>query len=295
MRTAPLPPATRLWGDLLALASLARKLRDGVAGGAPAENSFRRGVAAAKAAGCPMLAEVYAPLIEAIAAGPLTIGQVGQSLDGRVATENGHSRYINGQESLDHLHRLRALADTVVVGASTVEIDDPQLTTRRVAGEHPVRVIIDPRRRLHRRFRVFDGVAPSLSVHNGDGSDAAGDPGGGSPAIMITGRDGMLPPLAILAALHRRGLKTVLIEGGPTTLSAFLDAGIIDRLHIAVAPIVLGSGPVGLRLPPIDHVDKALRMNMTAYPIGGDLLFDCRPLPTQDESAGLHQIASMSA
>lgn len=291
MRTAP-PPATRLWGDILALVSLARALRDGVAGGTPAEDSFHRGLAAVKHAGCPLLAEVYAPLIEAIAAGPLTIGQVGQSLDGRVATENGHSRYINGQESLDHLHRLRALADAVVVGASTVALDDPQLTTRRVAGEHPVRVIVDPRRRLDRRYRVFDGSSPSLTVHQGDAPD---DPGSGPPAIRLAGRDGVLPPLAILAALRRRGLRTVLIEGGPTTLSAFLEASAIDRLHIAIAPIVLGSGPAGLRLPPIDHVGKALRLKFTAYPIGGDLLFDCRPLPARDDSAGLHQVASMSA
>ncbi len=287
MRRASLPPVTRLWGDVLALVSLARQVRDGVAGGAPAEDSFQRGLTAAKAAECPLIAEVYAPLIEAIAAGPLTIGQVGQSLDGRVATENGHSRYINGQESLDHLHRLRALAEAVVVGASTVALDDPQLTTRRVAGEHPVRVIVDPRRRLDRRFRVFDVLAPSLSVHDRDRS--------GAPDIALSGRDGVLPPLAILAALHRRGLKTVLIEGGPTTLSAFLEAGAIDRLHIAIAPIVLGSGPAGLRLPPIDHVGKALRLKFTAYPIGDDLLFDCRPLPAQDESADRHQIASMSA
>ena len=80
----------------------------------------------------PLARRVYAPLIARIAAGPLTIAQVGQSLDGRIATESGHSHYINGEGGLDHLHRLRALADAVVVGARTVILDNPRLTTRRV-------------------------------------------------------------------------------------------------------------------------------------------------------------------
>src|SRR5207253_8868900 len=80
--------------------------------------------------------------------GLVAVGQLGQSLDGRVATETGHSHYINGPAGLNHLHRLRALVDAVVVGIGTALADDPQLTVRRVAGPQPARVVIDPRGRL---------------------------------------------------------------------------------------------------------------------------------------------------
>src|SRR3984893_13568845 len=90
----------------------------------------------------------------------LVVGQVGQSLDGRAATSTGHSHYINGSEGLDHLHRLRAIVDAVVVGIGTALADDPLLTVRRVAGPHPARVIIDPNGRLPATARALhaDGV-----------------------------------------------------------------------------------------------------------------------------------------
>ena len=91
----------------------------------------------------------------------VTIGQLGQSLDGRIATLSGHSHYISGSEGLAHLHRLRAVVDAVVVGANTVRLDDPQLTVRHVDGPNPVRVVIDPRRTLPATARAFaaDGIS----------------------------------------------------------------------------------------------------------------------------------------
>src|SRR5215813_14962212 len=90
----------------------------------------------------------------------LVVGQIGQSLDGRAATSTGHSHYINGAEGLDHLHRLRALMDAVVIGVGTALTDDPLLTVRRVAGPHPARIVIDPKGRLPAAARAFrdDGV-----------------------------------------------------------------------------------------------------------------------------------------
>ena len=90
----------------------------------------------------------------------LVFGQIGQSLDGKVATNSGHSHYINGRSGLEHLHRLRAIADAVVIGVGTALADDPQLTVRRVSGPHPARVVIDPRGRISASARMFaaDGV-----------------------------------------------------------------------------------------------------------------------------------------
>ena len=79
-----------------------------------------------------------------------------------------------------------------------------------------------------------------------------------------------------MAALAERGFKRLLIEGGAKTLSAFLAAGALDRLHLCVAPLVIGAGPIGLDLPPIDRLDEALRPEVSIYRLGADVLFDCR-------------------
>ena len=100
----------------------------------------------------------------------LVIGQLGQSLDGRIATESGASHFVTGPEDIARLHRLRALVDAVVVGASTVASDDPQLTVRKVEGENPLRVVLDPDARLDPGRRVFtDGIAPTLVVRRASG------------------------------------------------------------------------------------------------------------------------------
>ncbi|HEX2632910.1 MAG TPA: RibD family protein, partial [Bradyrhizobium sp.] len=97
------------------------------------------------------------------------VGQIGQSLDGRIATESGHSKYINGPAGLVHLHRLRALVDAVIVGVGTAIADDPQLTVRQVSGPQPARVVIDPKGRLCASARVFadDGVRRLLVTSEG--------------------------------------------------------------------------------------------------------------------------------
>src|SRR5688572_28150657 len=99
--------------------------------------------------------EIFGPLRSGKADGLVVIGQIGQSLDGRIATPTGHSHYINGPAGIAHLHRLRALVDAVVVGVGTALADDPQLTVRRVSGPQPVRVVVDPRGRLPGTARLL--------------------------------------------------------------------------------------------------------------------------------------------
>src|SRR5215208_2210082 len=112
--------------------------------------------------GCipPPWHELYGPLQEGAVDDLLVIAQIGQSLDGRVATSSGHSHYINGPDGLVHLHRLRALVDAVVVGVGTAIADDPQLTVRRVTGPQPARVVIDAGGRLPSGAKLLanDGV-----------------------------------------------------------------------------------------------------------------------------------------
>ena len=99
--------------------------------------------------------DIFGPLRNGVVDDLVVVGQIGQSLDGRIATESGHSKYINGPAGLAHLHRLRALVDGIVIGVGTAIADDPQLTVRRVSGAHPARVVIDPKGRLGREAKVF--------------------------------------------------------------------------------------------------------------------------------------------
>lgn len=216
---------------------------------------------------------MFGPLRIPAADGMTVIAQTGQSLDGRIATATGHSKYINGHDGLDHLHRLRALVDAVVVGVGTAVADDPQLTVRRVSGPNPARVVLDPQGRLPAAARLLtDDGARRLVI--GCAHALRGLPPG-VEFVPVDARDGRLAPCDILAELMARGFKRVLIEGGADTISRFAQAGCLDRLHIVVAPIVLGAGPAGLSFTGIDRVDQALRAPMRVTQLGDEVLLDC--------------------
>jgi riboflavin-specific deaminase-like protein len=203
----------------------------------------------------------------------LVVGQIGQSLDGRVATETGHSHYINGPAGLAHLHRLRALVDAVVIGVGTALADDPRLTVRRVSGPQPARVVIDPGGRLPGGARVFadDGVRRIVIA----GAGACPPLPSGIEVVSVAKDHGMIAPAEILRALAQCGFRRLLIEGGANTLSRFLAAGCLDRLHVVVAPIILGSGRASFVLPPIERADQALRAPVHVHRLDDEVLFDC--------------------
>jgi diaminohydroxyphosphoribosylaminopyrimidine deaminase/5-amino-6-(5-phosphoribosylamino)uracil reductase len=221
----------------------------------------------------PPWGELFEPLRAGVVDELVVIGQIGQSLDGRIATASGHSKYINGPASLQHLHRLRSLVDAVVIGVGTARADDPQLTVRRVAGPNPARVVLDPNGRLAAGAKVFadDGGRRLLVTAEGTQSALPSD----VEILALPAAGGSISPNTILAALAERGLRRVLIEGGADTVSRFLAAGCLDRLHVMVAPIIIGSGRPSFILPPVERADQALRAAVRSYRLDDDVLFDC--------------------
>jgi riboflavin-specific deaminase-like protein len=227
---------------------------------------------------CGPLAEVqasedpYAPIIDAPPGQPFVIAQLGQSLDGRIATLTGESRWINGTAALDHLHRLRSLTDAVAVGVGTVMLDDPMLTVRRVHGQNPARVVIDPSCRMPSDVRCLaeDGTRCIIVTAKDHKSKA------GVEVVTLPHTDGRIACTEIVQALFSRGLKRILVEGGASTISAFIEAGAVDRLHVLVAPLILGSGKPGLVFSSPASLACALRPKTRSYQLaGGDVLFDC--------------------
>jgi riboflavin-specific deaminase-like protein len=222
------------------------------------------------------LLQLYLPICAATSVRPIAVGHLGQSLDGFIATHAGDSQFVTGEDNIVHLHRMRALCDAVVVGAGTVAADDPRLTVRHVAGPNPLRVIFDPGRRLSPTFRVFtDDAVPTLYLC-ARSLIAPGEQRAGAAAIVGLGSDvpaeGVVETLALLRA---RGCARVFVEGGGVTVSAFLEANALDRLQIAIAPVLIGDGRPAIRLPPHARLRDCLRPRYRVFRMGGDVLFDC--------------------
>jgi diaminohydroxyphosphoribosylaminopyrimidine deaminase/5-amino-6-(5-phosphoribosylamino)uracil reductase len=225
----------------------------------------------ADAGACPL----YGPLLEPSPTGDgcFVLGRIAQSLDGRIATASGASRWISGDADLEHTHRLRALFDAIVVGAGTVRADDPQLTTRRVPGPSPVRVIVDTNRRLDARYKIFTDDGPPTLLCTA--ADCEGPDYLGNAQVVRLPRAGEgVDPATVLTALAARGLRRVFIEGGGITVSRFLVSGMLDRLHVTVAPLLLGGGVPAFTLPQALAPADGLRFDWNIHPMAPDVLLD---------------------
>jgi diaminohydroxyphosphoribosylaminopyrimidine deaminase / 5-amino-6-(5-phosphoribosylamino)uracil reductase len=249
-----------VWESLLAV-----RHRGGVA---PAQRSEEPPDVAA-------LLELYLPYAQVPRGCPFAVAHLGQSLDGRIATAAGASRWVTGEADLLHTHRMRALADAILVGSGTLRHDDPQLTVRRCGGRHPVRVVIDSERRLTPFYRVFqDGAAPTLVLACAD-RVPAGERLGQAEVVGLPRGPAGIAPRHIRAALAERGLHFLFIEGGGITISRFLAAGALERLQITVAPVILGSGKPSLTLPEIVEPGEGLRPRLRRFAFGDDTLYEC--------------------
>lgn len=205
------------------------------------------------------------------------------TLDGRTAAADGSSRWISSAEARADVHRLRAEADAVLVGSGTARADDPHLAVRGVEGaRQPLRVVLDTEGTAVRPgARVLDGAAPTLIALAED----APDPGTGAELLRLPRAEhGGLDLTALLAALHAREVRGVLVEGGARLAGALVAAGLLDRVVGYLAPALLGAGPAALEGAGISTVTEALRLDMSeAVRIGPDLRVTAVPTTAQKE------------
>ena len=222
------------------------------------------------------LAQVFSPLLGPLPLDrPLVVGHLAQSLDGCIARANGESHWISGEADLDHTHRLRAFCDAVLVGAETVSRDDCQLTVRRVDGPQPTRLVLDPRGRLTQERKVFQSGGGKTLWVLGEPCEQPQIVSEQVEVIRIPCKDGQFVLPSLMTLLHERGVRRLFVEGGGVTISHFLQAGLLDRLHIAMAPVLIGGGRPTIGRALGTCLADSPRPTVRVHSMGADWLFDC--------------------
>jgi diaminohydroxyphosphoribosylaminopyrimidine deaminase/5-amino-6-(5-phosphoribosylamino)uracil reductase len=208
------------------------------------------------------------------------IAKFAASLDGKIAAASGDSRWVSGPETRAWAHQLRTRIDAILVGSSTVVIDDPLLTARpndTDAARQPLRVVVDTRGRTPPLAQVFTGPAKTLVVTAESATPIW------RTAIEARGAEVLTMPLAgehvdlraLLEELARRDIQTLLVEGGGVILGGFFDAGLVDKVHAVIAPIIIGAAdaPSAVAGEGADLMAEALRLrDVTVERLGEDVL-----------------------
>ena len=193
------------------------------------------------------------------------IGQIGQSLDGKIALNNGSSHYINEKESITYLHCLRSISDGVLVGVNTIIKDNPLLTTRKIKGPNPIRLIIDPTLKLTNKYKIFKDDNKNIIFTNSSKEKKFIN-----TTIVKFPKKNFTQN--IYDYLEKTSLQTILIEGGPTTLSHFIELKLLNYMQFIISPTIIGSGIDSVRLKPISDLKNALRAKNTICKLGKEII-----------------------
>ena len=193
------------------------------------------------------------------------IGQIGQSLDGKIALLNGNSHYINDKNSISYLHSLRSICDAVVVGVNTIRKDDPLLTTRAIKGPNPQRIIIDPSLKLTNKYKVFkDGMPNIIFTHSKLNKKFNNTQIYKLPERNFTN--------LIYQNINRLGYKLVLVEGGSKTISKFLENKLLNIMQFIIAPTIIGSGINSINIEPITNLKNVIRTKNNIFKFGKEII-----------------------
>ncbi len=182
----------------------------------------------------------------------LVIAQIGQSIDGRIALNNGNSHYINNPKSIIYLHCLRSISDAIIVGSNTIKKDDPLLTTRKIKGTNPKRIIIDGSLSLNNKYKIFNDGNENIIFTKSNKNIRLNN----STIIRLKEKNFTKN---LITQIKKLKYKNILVEGGSKTISELINNKYIDILQFMIAPILIGSGINSLNLKVISNLNKAIR------------------------------------
>ena len=182
----------------------------------------------------------------------LVIAQIGQSIDGRIALNNGNSHYINNPKSIIYLHCLRSISDAIIVGSNTIKKDDPLLTTRKIKGTNPKRIIIDGSLSLNNKYKIFNDGNENIIFTKSNKKIRLNN----STIIRLKEKNFTKN---LITQIKKLKYKNILVEGGSKTISELINNKYIDILQFMIAPILIGSGINSLNLKVISNLNKAIR------------------------------------
>lgn len=220
---------------------------------------------------------------------PYVVLKYAQSVDGRIATSIGDSKWISGQDERRVSHALRAACDAVLVGVSTVVTDDPKLTVRMIAGASPMRVVLDATLRTPDSAQILGDEAATTIITTDRSSAARRDEmrmRGVRVEVVPESADGV-DVRAALEVLRNTGTASLLVEGGSRVLTSMLAAGVVDRLVVGIAPVILGEGTPAVGELGISLVVDGIRLeNRSVHSLQDDVLLAWDVVPTADDSRG---------
>ncbi len=182
----------------------------------------------------------------------LVIAQIGQSIDGRIALNNGNSHYINNPKSIIYLHCLRSISDAIIVGSNTIKKDNPLLTTRKIKGTNPKRIIIDGSLSLNNKYKIFNDGNENIIFTKSNKNIKLNN----STIIRLKEKNFTKN---FITQIKKLKYKNILVEGGSKTISELINNKYIDILQFMIAPILIGSGINSLNLKEISNLNKAIR------------------------------------
>lgn len=225
---------------------------------------------------------------------PLVTAKFAASLDGKIATRTGDSRWVSGPETLAWTHEQRTRLDAIAVGVNTVLVDNPQLTARpggvEFAGHQPLRVVVDSRGRTPFEARVLQGPGRTLIATTAKANAAwrAAILKGGAEVAVLPGAEGRVDLRALLELLGGRDCLNLLVEGGGILLGACFDAGLVDRVQAIIAPLIIGgaAAPTAVAGLGAARMADALRLQqLRITQLGADLLIEGSVPAKTDRSA----------
>ena len=215
------------------------------------------------------LFDIFLPIILNKDKGPYIIGHLAQTLDGYIATQAGESKYISCKENIEHIHRLRAISDIIIVGSKTVLLDNPKLTTRMVEGSSPLRMVLNSKNNLNNNLKVFthkDGNGFKIINKNGQKEM--------NNIFSLPAYKKGFKISDIIKLIKKLNKRIVFIEGGGSTISSFYSNQYLNKLHLCISPIIIGDGRSSFILEKKSNIKDFKDHKISYYKMGSDILCD---------------------